>query len=93
MMLYIFVSWLQNLSGRPYPFDIVMCLVSAVPLTQETRKYSVPELQSKQKCNDFQVRTNVPLLSSLYLIPNARAAGTEGNILPLCRRTDLRLTL
>jgi len=51
------------------PLDIVMCLVHAVPLTQETRKFSVPELQSKQKCNDFQVRTNVPLLCvTLHLL-------------------------
>jgi hypothetical protein len=106
MMLYIFVPWLQNLSGRSYPFDIVMCLVSAAPLTQETRKFSVPELQSKQKCNDFQVHTNAPLymshfmycsncfmLSSLSVIPNACATGMEGNTFPLCRRTALRLTL
>jgi len=51
MMLYILVSWLQNFSGRPYPFDIVMCLVSAVPLTQKTRKFSVPDLHYKEKCN------------------------------------------
>ena len=29
-----FCVWLQSLSDRPYPFDIVMCLVFAVPLTQ-----------------------------------------------------------
>ena len=104
-MLYTFVSWLQNFSGRPYPFDIVMCLVSAVPLTQEATKFSVPELQSKQKCKDFQVRTNVPLvcvilycsncfmLSSLSLIPNACATGMQGTVFPLCRRTASRLNL
>jgi len=68
MMLYIFVSWLKNLSGRPYPFDIVMCLDSAVPLTQQTRKFSVLALESKQKCNDFQVGTNVPLLCVILYV-------------------------
>ena len=52
----------------PYPFDIVMCLVSAVPLKQETRKCCVPELQSKQKCNDFQVCTNVPLVCVIHTL-------------------------
>ena len=105
-MLYIFVSWLQNLSGRPYPFDIMTFLVSAVPLTQETRKFSVPELQSKQKCDDFQVRTNIPLvcfilmycskcfmLSSLSLIPKACATRIECNTFIMCRRIALRLNL
>jgi len=67
-MLYIFVSWLQNISGRPYPFDIVMCLDSAVPLTKETRRFSVPELQSKQKSNYFQVRTNVLLVCVILYV-------------------------
>jgi len=67
-MLYIFVSWPKNLSGRPYPLDIVMCLVSAVPLILETRKLYVPEMQIKRKGNDFQVRTNVPLLCVILAV-------------------------
>jgi hypothetical protein len=58
-----FVSWLKNLSGWPYLFDIAMCLVSALPLSQETRKFGVPELQSKQKFND-----NVPLVCAILYV-------------------------
>ena len=86
MMHYFFVSWLQNLSGRLYPFDIVMCLVSTVPLTQETRKFSIPELQSKQKCNDFHVCTDVPLVWVVLYVLQYIAIITFFNSKCMCNR-------
>ena len=106
MMLYIFVSWLQNLSGRPYPFDLVMCLVSAVPLIQEKGNLVHPSCSPSKSAmtvrsaqmfhlyvSYFVYCSNCFMISSLSLIPNACATRMEGNSFPLCRRTVLRLAL
>src|SRR5215468_2205726 len=98
MMLYIFVSWLQNLSGRPYLFDIVMCLVSAVPLTQEKGNLVYPSCSPSKSAmtlrsaqiyhlyvSYFMYCSNCFKQSTLSLTPNACATGMEGKTFPLCR--------
>jgi len=72
-----------------------VCLVPAVPLTQETRKFSVPTLHSSKSAmtmfhlyvSYFMYCSNCFMLSSLSIIPNACATGMESNTYPSCRRT------
>ena len=84
-----------------------MCLVSAVPLTQQKQgnllypgcspsksAMTLRSAQMFQLCvSYFMYCSNCFMLSLLSLIPNACATGMEGNTFPLCRRTALRLTL
>ena len=101
-----FVSWFKNLSGRPYRFDIAMCLVSALPLSQETRKFVYPSCSSSKTATTLRYAQmfhfyvsyimcccNCFTLSPLSVTPNACATGMEGKTFPLCRRTASRLTL
>ena len=53
----IFLSWRQWCSFRPQFICIVILLVPAVPLAQETAVFCVPELHSEWQCHNLDITT------------------------------------
>jgi hypothetical protein len=69
----------------------ILCTRAAVQAKEQC-------LSGPHKCSTFMFHTLCIAVTAscyhhIFLIPNACATGMEGNTFPLCRRTDLRLTL
>ena len=67
----IFLPWRQWCSFRPQFTYIVILLVPAVPLPQETAVFCVPELRSEWSATILRSPHNFHLNSSYLIFPNS----------------------